>query len=114
MKAIAKTRFAQYSPRKVQQVLDLIKGKPVAEAFRILKFITKRARIIVEKTLNSAVANAGRLKTQDGVYIKECHVGQGHVLKRWRSRAFGRAVVYRHKSCHLTVIVTDERKKRGV
>ncbi len=109
MEAKAIARFQRYSPRKVGQVLDLIRSKPVAKAFDILRFIPKSPKVLVEKTLKSAVANARRLKDYSNLIVKECFVNQGPALKRWRARAFGRAVMYKHRTCHLTIVVSDEK-----
>ena len=111
--AVAKANFVRYSSRKVGQVLDLIRSKPVIEAFKILKFIPRSSKEMVEKTLKSAVANEGRLKQQEGLYVKECWVNLGPSLKRFRSRAFGRAYGYKRKTCHLTIIV-DEMPKKAI
>jgi len=107
MKSISTTKFARYSPRKVQQVLDLIRRKPVIAAFRMLKFLPKSTAVLITKTLNSAVANGKRLKNQEGLFIKECWVNQGPVLKRFRAGSFGRASAYKHKTCHLTIVISD-------
>ena len=109
MEAKAIARFQRYSPSKVGQVLDLIRNKPVIKAFNILKFLPKASKTLVEKTLKSAVANLGRLKNQEGLIVKECFVNQGPALKRWRARAFGRAVMYKHRTCHLTIVVSDSK-----
>ena len=55
-KAVAK--YVRIAPRKVRVVMDLIRGKNVAEAFAILKFTPKAGAEVVEKVLRSAVANA--------------------------------------------------------
>ncbi|MDI6641737.1 MAG: 50S ribosomal protein L22 [Elusimicrobiota bacterium] len=109
MEARAIARFQRYSPRKVAQVLDLIRRKEVTKAFAILQFVNKRAKILIQKTLRSAVANAGKIKNPAGIFVKECYVGQGPALKRWRARAFGRAAPYKHRTCHLTIVVSDEK-----
>lgn len=110
MASIAKANFVRYSPRKVGQVLDLIRRKPVLEAFKILKFIRRSTTVLVEKTLKSAVANEGKLKQQEGLYVKECWVNTGPSLKRFRARAFGRAAGYKRKTCHLTIAVDETPK----
>ena len=109
MEWIAKSRYARYAPRKTAQVLDLIRRKPVAEAFKILKFTPNSPAELIGKTLKSAIANSGRLKSQEGIYIKECWVDQGPPLKRWRARAYGRAAAYKRKTCHLTIKVSDSK-----
>lgn len=108
MDAIAKAHFARYAPRKVQQVLNLVRNKTASEAFNILKFVPKASTTLVQKVLKSAVANLGYLKTPEKVYIKSCWVNKGPVLKRYRPRAYGRAATYTRKTCHLTIIVTDK------
>lgn len=104
-KAIA--RFTRVGPRKVGQVLDLIREKKVSEAYNILKFTKKSAALVVEKTLKSAVANIGKWADQNKIFIKETYVGQGPVLKRLRPMAMGRGAIYRRKSCHITIVVGD-------
>ena len=107
MEAKALTKFTRYSTKKVLPVLDLIRRKSVIEAFKILKFVPKSATLLVTKTLQSAVANAKRLKNQEGLVIKECWVTPGESIKRFRAAAFGRAAMYKHRTCHLTIIVSD-------
>ena len=58
MEAIAKMRYIRISPRKVQIVLDLIRGKDAATAMAILKHTPKAASESLIKLLNAAVANA--------------------------------------------------------
>ncbi len=117
MEAIAKTNFQRYAPRKVNQVLGLIRKKPVEKAFEILSFTPKVTAELIFKTLRSAVANSGHLKNMSHLSVKECWVGQGPVLKRMRPGPMGRGMPYKRKMCHLTMIVTDvlpiERKSKG-
>ena len=56
--AKAMARTVRVSPRKTRLVLDLIRGKNVADAIAILKFTPNKAARVVEKVLNSAIANA--------------------------------------------------------
>lgn len=56
--AKAMARTVRVSPRKTRLVLDLIRGKNVADAIAILKFTPNKAARVIEKTLNSAIANA--------------------------------------------------------
>ena len=55
-RAVAK--YVRVSPRKVQIVIDLIRGKQVDDALAILMYTPKSAAPVVEKLLNSAIANA--------------------------------------------------------
>jgi large subunit ribosomal protein L22 len=93
------------SPRKINLVLDKIRGKKVNEAFTILKFINRRAVEPVKKTLNSAVANADAKDMEDKLMVKKAWVGQGPVLKRMMPRAMGRADIRRKPTAHIEIEV---------
>lgn len=100
-------RYVRISPRKVKIVLDLIRGKSVAQAQAILKFTPKAACPVVEKLLNSAVANAENNQdlSRDTLFVAECFVGQGPTLKRFRPRAHGRANRILKRTSHITVVL---------
>lgn len=59
MQARAVARYVRIAPRKARLVIDLIRGKEIGEAIAILRHTPKAASPIIEKVLNSAVANAG-------------------------------------------------------
>ena len=58
MEAKAHLKYVRISPRKVQIVLDLIRGKDTETAMAILKNTNKIAAESLVKLLKSAVANA--------------------------------------------------------
>ena len=103
----AVARYVRISSRKVKIVLDLIRGKSVAEAQAILRFTPKAAAPVVEKVLNSAVANAENNQelSADTLMVAECFANQGPTLKRYRPRAHGRANRILKRTSHITVIL---------
>jgi len=105
----AHTRYIRQSARKVRLVASLIRGMSVDKALGQLGTMVKAARMPIEKTLRSAVANAEHnfQKSAENLFIKEIQINQGAVLKRWRPRAFGRAAPIHKHSCHI-LIVLDE------
>ncbi|PKK39666.1 LSU ribosomal protein L22p (L17e) [Clostridiaceae bacterium JG1575] len=107
VKAIA--RYIRMSPMKVNIVLDLIRGKNVDEAMTILQFTPKDAAVVVGKVLKSAVANAENNFELDraGLYVSECHVGPGPIIKRYQPHAQGRAFSIHKRTSHITVIVAE-------
>jgi large subunit ribosomal protein L22 len=109
MEVRAITRYVRIAPRKARLVTELIKGKPVEEAFTILKFVPKKAARLVDKTLRSAVANAEQNPNidVDTLYIKRIYVDGGPTMKRWRARAMGRATKIIKRSSHITVILDE-------
>ncbi|WP_080876132.1 50S ribosomal protein L22 [Oceanobacillus timonensis] len=110
-KAVAKT--VRIAPRKVRLVIDLIRGKQVGEAIAILKHTQRGASPVVEKVLNSAIANAEHNYEMDAdnLVVSEAFVNEGATLKRFRARAQGRASRINKRTSHITVVVTE--KKEG-
>jgi large subunit ribosomal protein L22 len=110
MEVVAKVRYLRISPRKVRQVIDLIKGKKVREASNILKFTPKKAASLLLKLLNSATSNATNKRRDidvENMYIKECYADGGPVLKRIRPRAMGRANRILKRTSHITIVLED-------
>jgi len=110
-KAVAKT--VRIAPRKARLVIDLIRGKSVGEAISILRHTQRSASPIIEKVINSAVANAEHNYEMDAdnLVISEAYVDEGVTLKRFRPRAQGRATAVNKRTSHITVVVTE--KKEG-
>ena len=110
MEAKAIARHIRISPRKVNVVIDLIRGKKVGEALAILKHTPKAASEILEKVLNSAVANAENNHNMnvDNLYISEAYANQGPTLKRFRPRAQGRGVRILKRTSHITLVVEEK------
>ncbi len=100
-------RYERIAPRKVRTVIDMIRGKRVADAEAILRFTPKAASPIVLKLLKSAVANAENNMdmTKDNLYVAEVFADQGPTLKRFQPRAHGRAFRIHKKTSHITIIL---------
>ncbi|MHB1138999.1 MAG: 50S ribosomal protein L22 [Microthrixaceae bacterium] len=100
-------RSARFSAYKAREVLNLIRGKSVAEARTILQFCERSAADEVAKVLDSAVANAANNNDipPDELFVSACYADEGTTMKRWRPRARGRATRIRKRTCHITVIV---------
>lgn len=109
MEAKAIAKYIRISPQKVRLVVDLIRGKNIAEAQKILMFTRKYAALPVRKVLTSAVANARQNAhiDENALYVKEVFVDQGPSLKRWRARAQGRAASIKKRMSHITVILRE-------
>ena len=110
MEAKAVAKYIRMSPRKGRQVIDLIRGKNVAEAFAILQFATHKGAIPISKVLKSAVANAEHnyALDADNLWIKEAFVDEGPLMKRVKPRARGRADLIRRRSSHITIILGEK------
>ncbi len=92
------------SPRKVRLVADLIRGKDVTRARGILRFLDKKSAPDMKKLLESAIANAQQHKQAiDNLVVKDIRVDSGIALRRWRPRAFGRAMPFRRRTSRITL-----------
>ncbi|WP_418303219.1 50S ribosomal protein L22 [Paenibacillus yonginensis] len=98
------------APRKAQLVVDLIRGKKVGEAIAILRHTPKAASPIVEKLLNSAIANAEHNYSMDvnKLVVTQAYVNQGPTMKRFRPRAMGRASRINKRTSHITLVVSEK------
>jgi large subunit ribosomal protein L22 len=94
----------------VQLVVDLIRGKQVGEAIAILRHTPKAAAPVVEKLLNSAIANAEHNYSMDvnKLVITKAYVDQGPTMKRFRPRAQGRASRINKRTSHITLVVAEK------
>lgn len=113
MQAKAVARTVRIAPRKARLVVDLIRGKQVGEAVAILKLTQKSASPILEKLLNSAIANAEHNYDMDinNLLVAEAFVDEGPTMKRFRPRAQGRASQINKRTSHITIVVSE--KKEG-
>lgn len=113
MQAKAVAKYIRISPRKVRQVVDLIRGKGVGEAFAVLKFTPNHSSEAVSKALKSAVANAEHNYelNVDDLIVEEIFVDQGPTLKRYNPRAMGRADMIRKRTSHITVVVGEKKEE---
>ena len=113
MEALAVSRFVVISARKAKLTADLIQGKPVNEALAVLRYTPKRAAMLLNKTLKSAVANAiniegsGKLDV-DQLFVKSAVVDPGPIMYRWKPRAYGRASRIRKRMSHLKIVVSTD------
>ena len=107
-KAVAK--YVRIAPRKVRVVMDLIRGKNVAEAFAILKFTPKAGAEVVEKVLRSAVANAENNFDMDveKLYVSTAVANPGPTLKRGMPRARGGYNRILKRTTHITLGVSEK------
>jgi large subunit ribosomal protein L22 len=116
-------RFARISAFKAREVTREIQGRSASDALDLLTFSSKKAAVLVKKTLRSAIANAennAELKV-DSLLVKEAVVGEGPTFKRFRARARGSASPLRKRTSHIRIVLSDDlvpkalkqRAKRG-
>ena len=103
-------RSVRMSPRKVRLVVDLVRGKLVGEADTQLRLLKNWAAKPVRKLLASAVANAthNHQMSEASLRIVRASVDGGMTVKRFMPRAMGRGVPIRHRTSHITIVLSGE------
>ncbi len=111
--AAAVARFVRVSPTKARRVIDLVRGKSVAEALDILRWAPQAASEPVAKVIASAAANAQNNNGLDPatLVVATVYADGGPTAKRIRPRAQGRAFRIRKRTSHITVIVESRPSK---
>ena len=109
----AKLSYARMSVQKACFVLDAIRGKDVATALAIVKYNPRYASSVIEKLLNSAVANAennypDQNYKAENLYVAECYANTGPTMKRIRPRAQGRAYRIEKRMSHITIVLDQK------
>ena len=108
--ATATAKTVRIAARKARLVIDLIRGRDVAEALAILEFTPRSGSPIIEKVLRAASADAEHnedLDAQD-IYVSKADVNEGPTLKRVRPRAKGSASPINKRTSHVTVVVSEK------
>ena len=110
MEISAKLKGAQISAQKARLVADQVRGRHVDEALDLLEFSPKKASKLVKKLLDSAIANAENNEGADvdELVISSVFVDEGRTMKRLRPRAKGRADRIFKRSCHITLMVSND------
>ena len=108
--ARAYSRSMRVSPRKLNLVAQLIRGKTAGAALAALAFSPRRIAEEVKRVLESAIANAenNHQLDVDQLIVSEAYVGKGIVMKRWRPRARGRVGRIMKPFSNLTIIVREK------
>lgn len=100
----AEGKFLRISPRKVRQVIDLIRYRDVQGAEAILAHLNKRPKEYLVKILKQAIANA-KVKgfSAEQLYISKVICNAGPAWKRYKAAAFGRAAPIKKRTSHIKI-----------
>ncbi len=80
------------------------------DALDILRFTNKRASVVVEKVLRSAMANADEQEADmSRLYVADARADDGPFFRRWRPKDRGRAHPIDRRTCHVAVTVAERR-----
>jgi large subunit ribosomal protein L22 len=110
--ARAFSRSIRVSPRKLNLLAQLIRGKTAEAALAELTFNPRRIAKEVKTVLESAIANAenNHQLDVDQLIVSQAYVGKSIVMKRWSPRARGRVGHIVKPFSNLTIIVREKRE----
>jgi large subunit ribosomal protein L22 len=113
--AQAIARAIRISPRKLNLVAGLIRGKDASKALADLTFSKRRIAGTVKKVLQAAIANAenNHQLDVDRLFVAEAHVGKSLQMRRFHARGRGRSASIVKSFSHLTVIVRERDEKKS-
>lgn len=102
-------RFARTSAQKARLVADQIRSMPADKALNLLKFSPRKAAKIIQKVLESAIANAEHNNGMDTdkLVVSRIMVDEGPSLKRVMPRAKGRADRIVKRTSHISIYVAE-------
>lgn len=98
------------SPRKLNLVAAMIRGKKAQDAVAQLTFSKRRIAGTVRKTLESAIANAENNHSLDvdRLVVSRAEVGRASVMKRFHARGRGRSATIEKWFSHLKIVVAEQ------
>jgi large subunit ribosomal protein L22 len=100
----AHLRGVKVSPQRARLVADLVRGKHVTEALRILSFSKQKTAPMLKRLVVSAVANAREKGVDvDNLMISRIWVNEAARMKRFMPRAQGRATPIIKRFSSITV-----------
>ena len=115
MQAQASVKYLRISPRKVRLVLDLVRNKHVDDARDILANLNKKAARLTGELLKSAVANAKVKKMdEETLFISDIRADGGPTMKRFMSRAMGRADRILKRTSHIKVVLIEKKREKSI
>lgn len=105
----AMARYLRVSPRKLNLVAQMIRGRDASKALTDLEFSTRRIAKDVRKVLQAAVANAENNHglDVDRLYVAEATVGKAMKMRRFSPRARGRAAPIEKFFSRMTIVVRE-------
>ena len=111
MQVQAITKNIRMSAQKMREVVRQIQGLPALQAQAILAVVPRKSARVVAKTLRSAIANA---ENNNGVKpetlkVREAVAQTATTLKRFTPKARGSAGPTLKRSCHVKIVVSDEK-----
>lgn len=109
MEFISTQRFVRISPRKLRQVVFMVRNLRPVDVVETMPHINKRSSIVVMKGIKTAIANASAKGVNaEELVIKELQVNDGPRLKRFRAGSRGGAKPFMKRTSHFRIVLATK------
>jgi len=98
----------QSSYRKVNLIMDAIRGVDASEALFRLEFMRNKNAMSIHKLLKAALDNADQKMISGQLLVKHAYASRAKVLRRVDYKGRGRSGVKEKPYCHVTVVVESK------
>lgn len=109
--AKATSKYLRLSTHKTRRILQQIQGKNYTEARLILQFMPYKACKYIIKVLDSAISNLNQKNSSNfnkkEIIITKAIANKGPIIKRFQTRAQGRAFPIQKPTCHIEIIIKN-------
>ena len=108
VKAVAK--YTGLPAKKVRPLVNMVRGKKVAEALNMLQYTGSPKARFIAKIVKSAAANAENNFQMDpaDLIIVKIYADEARMMRRYKARSRGRASPILKRSSHISVIVAEQ------
>lgn len=108
-KVKAQSKYNRSSALKIRRIINLVRRRNAEQAVQLLHFMPHKAARIVEKVIQSALANAknNHKMHPEKMVISEIFADTASMMKRITPRARGRAFPIKKRMSHVTVYLEE-------
>jgi large subunit ribosomal protein L22 len=112
MDVTATTKYVRQAASKGRGVIARVRGLDASSALRIATESHSKSARAIEKTLKSAIANAqnNAKLAPESLWVKQAVIDEGPRSRRYWARSRGMARPITRRTCHVTIVLTDEAK----
>jgi len=97
-------RGARISPTKVRPVIDMVRGKSLADALAVCELSKRRAAVFIRQALLAAQGNADQAEADTRrLVVTDARVDSGPTMKRFQPKDRGRAHPILKRTSHITI-----------
>jgi large subunit ribosomal protein L22 len=106
---IAIGKYLRIKHKKAQIIASMLRGKKAESALDLLRYVPKKASLLIYKVLKSAISNAENnfKKDREKLVVQEILVNKGPELKRIRPVSRGRAHRITKGVSHISVKLAE-------